>query len=1070
MSIVNLSRIESCKKKKSTTIVTILLFSLANLIYGQSVELDWVNTIDGNYTNGTSLIINDSGYIYSTGYMIGTMNFHPSSGINRLCCNGAFLKKSDSDGNIIWVKGGNLGWAGGSSMALDNSGNIYSTGVFEDTIDFDPGTGVFNLSSTTGTNNNDIFIQKLDPNGNLVWAKKIGGTGGDRGLAIAVDNADNVYITGIYWSSVDFNPNAGTFYLNAGLGNFATFILKLDPNGNFIWAKTLDVDSSNDLAIDGANNIYMIGSFDGTVDFDPGIGNFPLTSSGPISTYDDIYIEKLDSAGNFIWAKMMGNSFVDEDGYSITADRGYLYSTGIFRNTTDFNPNAGVSNLQSNGDNDIFIQKLDTAGNFIWAKSEGGNSNADKGSSISVDEMGNLYIGGIFRATVDFDPNAGVELLTAESNGNAFIQKLDTAGNFIWANSIAAGGAPSLNSLAINKNGDIFTTGSFWTKSDFDPTLGTFNSSPTGSANFYLHKLTQHKVLGRIFHDFNQNCVEDISESNVIGRHVIINPGNIIATTNSNGYWGINSLPSGTYNVTIDTSGQWSSTCHSTYSFTVVNSDSVTLVSPMGLFSTTPCSAPNVSIHAPFLRPGFSNQRVYVQACNQYIGTGILDSAYVLVELDSLLTPQTASIPFSNLGNNIYRVNLDSIFPGECISFWLDCHLSIHANLGTSLCLNAILYPIDSCTLDSIPNPLPPGIAPCYSPYDNSHLTIHANCNNDTITFEIENTGDGDMSCFSQIRLFIDGQHSQTDSIQLMSNDTAIFSFLGDGRTWRLEVDQHPLHPGNSQPSATIELCGNTSNWTPNLVNILPHDDADPHIDIFCGLVTGSYDPNDKTGYPLGVGITNDILPNQNLEYLIRFQNTGTDTAFNVVIRDTLTTDLDILTIQSGVSSHNYSFKMYGPRILEWTFSNIMLPDSNINEPASHGFVKFEVKPKANLPNSTVIQNSAAIYFDFNPPIITNTSWHTIHEDIFTISIDKIVEEQLQVKIYPNPTTGLIYIDKNDNLEINIQLVDNLGQVLIDKTSNSSITEINLDRFTTGIYYLSINNGKQTVPHKIIKQ
>jgi uncharacterized repeat protein (TIGR01451 family) len=220
------------------------------------------------------------------------------------------------------------------------------------------------------------------------------------------------------------------------------------------------------------------------------------------------------------------------------------------------------------------------------------------------------------------------------------------------------------------------------------------------------------------------------------------------------------------------------------------------------------------------------------------------------------------------------------------------------------------------------------------------------------VSFVIYNTGSfggGDMDCFAPVRVYVDGQWVQLDSIRINGGDSVVFMFAGTGGTIRLEADQHPLHPGNSRPNANVENCGNGT-WTPGLINTMPQDDADPIIDIFCGQVSAPYDPNDKTGFPLGVGNNHDIRQNQQIEYLIRFQNVGTDTAFNVVIRDTLTTDLNIFTVQSEVSSHPYEFRMYGPRILEWKFNNIMLPDSNTNEPASNGFVKFTVEQNPDLP------------------------------------------------------------------------------------------------------------------------
>lgn len=586
-----------------------------------------------------------------------------------------------------------------------------------------------------------------------------------------------------------------------------------------------------------------------------------------------------------------------------------------------------------------------------------------------------------------------------------------------------------------------------------------------------VFKIREQGVIGDFYHDFNQDCLQTGTETGLPNWNLIIQPGNLIVETNGSGTWSLDSLPIGNYTITVDTNGNWQPTCTMIQNFSVTSQDSLTIVDKYGVISTSPCAAPDVSIHAPFLRPGFSNQNVYVQVCNDAMATAILDSSYIIVELDSLLTIQSASLPFSNLGNNRYLFDIDSIslYPSICFDFAVQCSLSVDAILGQTLCMEAKLYLQDSCLLDNTPNPYPVGISPCNTIYDSSNLVINSSCVNDTVIFMIRNTG-GNMSCWTQVRLYVDGQFSLMDSVQLANGDTIIFAYSGEGYTWRMEVDQHPLHLGASQPSSTIELCGDILNWTSNLVNVMPHDDSNPAIDIYCGLVRGSYDPNDKTGYPLGVGSTHDILPNQDLEYVIRFQNTGTDTAFTVTIRDTLSTDFDIFSIQSGVSSHGYSFKMYGPRVLEWTFNNIMLPDSNVNEPNSHGFVKFKVKQAPGLPNGAVLQNSAAIYFDYNEPIITNTSWHTIHENIFTINIDRIIEEQMQIKVYPNPTTSLVNIVKNDDLEIRILVIDNLGRVLISKESSDSITQIDLSEIPSGIYYLSINNGKQKTTQKIIKQ
>ncbi len=547
-------------------------------------------------------------------------------------------------------------------------------------------------------------------------------------------------------------------------------------------------------------------------------------------------------------------------------------------------------------------------------------------------------------------------------------------------------GAGEYFSVALKSDGTVWAWG---TNSSGNLGNGTTSSSYTPLQTSPLCVVAgDNGIFGYVYNDINQNCIQEI-EPGLNRRKAIVQPGDIIVETTMSGYWHLDSLVAGTYTITVDTTGKWRATCPNPQTFTVTDPNGFTEVPAFGLISTEPCSEPNVSINMPFMRPGFSGQKVYVKACNEYIATGALNSAYVDVALDELITVNSASMSYTSLGDNTFRFDVGTLNPGQCVSFDMSTTVSTSAVLGQTLCMEALLYPVEACVLDTVPTPTPPDFDPCDLPWDNSSILVEAECVNDSIVFTITNTGDpgdGDMDCFSPVRLYIDGEYIWLDSIQLTGGETFTYTFSGDGRTWRLEVDQHPLHPGHSRPNATIERCGYPSNWTPDLVNILPHDDEDPIKDIYCGIVTGSYDPNDKTGYPLGVGEDHLIEPNRKMEYVIRFQNTGTDTAFTVKILDTLDTDLDIFSVRSGVSSHNYSFRMHGPRVLEWTFSNIKLPDSTTNEPESNGFVTFTVNQVKNLPDGTEINNRVGIYFDFNDPIITNTTSHIIGRPIKTAS------------------------------------------------------------------------------------
>lgn len=581
-------------------------------------------------------------------------------------------------------------------------------------------------------------------------------------------------------------------------------------------------------------------------------------------------------------------------------------------------------------------------------------------------------------------------------------------------------------------------------------------------------------IGGYIFNDQNANCLND-SESGIQNMTLVINPGNIVTETDASGYWVVNDLPAGNYTVELDTCRYPRVTCDSSLTISVVNETNFYSANDVGIYNLN-CPIVDVSIVAPTLRRCFSNQMIYVAACNNNPSIVSLNGSYVDVQLSPLQTPNSASLPYTSLGNNTYRFQTGNINPDECVNFSISSTISCNAMLGQTLCMDANLYPVQSCALDTIPSDPPSGGGgstgggtldglpqPCSLPWDQSSLSVDGWCQNDTIYFTITNTGEldgGDMECYSPVWVTVDGVVTFTDSIMIQGGQTVTYSFPGDGATWILNASQHPLHPGNSQPNAHVEACGSDiSNWTPDLVNDFPQDDADPVVDIYCGVVTGSYDPNDKTGYPNGVTDQYYIQPNQQLQYVIRFQNTGTDTAFTVVIRDTLDTDLNIFTVTPGVSSHAYEFRMYGPRVLEWTFNNINLPDSTTDLEGSNGFVTFHVEQVPDLAPGTEITNDADIYFDFNDPITTNTTMHRIYEGFVSVAtLEDLSKEDVGILVYPNPNNGEFNIVQENNSVGNYSIFDQQGRVVKTGSLDGQKTTIDPE-LQSGMYYLMVGNG-----------
>jgi hypothetical protein len=470
----------------------IIFLSILGLLYGSNINaqsFDWAVGAGG--TSGDrvySVTVDISGNVYSCGDFQGTVDFDPGPGTFNMTSFGAediFIRKLDASGNLVWVKqigGSNIDQA--LSIKLDASNNILIGGWFYGTTDFDPGIGVSNQTSLGLA---DIFVCKLDASGNFVWAKRMGSASSDEAWSIAIDASDNIYTTGGFQSTVDFDPGAGFSNLTSS-GSIDVFVSKLDASGNFVWAKRIggtNAERAYGICLDNAGNVYSTGYFTGTADFDPGASTFNLISSAGST---DVFISKLDATGNFIWAKQMGGTGIDQ-GRSIAIDAsGNVYTTGEFSNTVDFDPGIGTLNLNSAGSLDAFISKLDASGNFVWAKSYGG-TDADNSYSVAINQHKNILTTGSFSSAVDFDPGSGTFSLSSFTAAqDVYVNKLDSLGNFIWAGQMGGSSAEVAFSIAIDINDYFYFGGYYFATADFDAGTGVSNLNATGSFDSFVAK------------------------------------------------------------------------------------------------------------------------------------------------------------------------------------------------------------------------------------------------------------------------------------------------------------------------------------------------------------------------------------------------------------------------------------------------------------------------------------------------------------------------------------------------------------------------------------------------------
>lgn len=459
---------------------------------GHSQNFVWAKQLGGaSSDNATSICTDVSGNVYSAGTFSGTSDFDPGSTTFNLTATAGgydiYVSKLNSSGVFQWaVRIGNASTEYLNGLATDPSGNVYATGSFSGTVDFNPSATINNLISAGGL---DIFVLKLTTGGGYSWAKRMGGIAADQGNAIVVDNSSNVYTTGYYSATANFNP-AGTYTLS-NVGTKDIYVSCLNSLGNFVWAQAMSGTTDEEglgISISGTT-LFVTGYFTGSTDFDRQTSVGYLTSFGQ----GDIFVSRRNTStgGNGNTIQLGGTS--DDRGFSVANDlSGNVLVTGYFRGLADFDPDASVANLGSTaGGYDAFICKLDGTINmlYIWA-SKIGSSSYDVGQAIKTDALNNVYTTGNFGDVADFDPGAPSYTITPGSM-DVFVSKLTASGTFVWAKSWGStGGGDEGKGIALDASGNVYTTGRFTNTCDFDPSAAIYSLTTAGSDEIFVHKLS----------------------------------------------------------------------------------------------------------------------------------------------------------------------------------------------------------------------------------------------------------------------------------------------------------------------------------------------------------------------------------------------------------------------------------------------------------------------------------------------------------------------------------------------------------------------------------------------------
>jgi uncharacterized repeat protein (TIGR01451 family) len=861
---------------------------------------------------------------------------------------------------------------------------------------------------------NMAHAQRLD------WVKKAGGANDAAGNAVTTDANGNVIVVGYFLGSADLDPGPGVFPVaSSGSGlEINGYIQKFDDNGNFLWGGSIASDTATILhavRTDAAGNCFILGETWGRADFDIGAGTDSLGSGR------SLFLLRIDAPGIYRWAKFISLPTIQYQCSDLLGidNAANLYLAGGFSNTVDFDLGPGVHNLTSQGSRDGYIAKYDSTGGLVWVSHlEGPVSEEVQG--IDVEGTG-VYVTGSFRDSIDLDPGPGTLILNDPGpSTDKFIACYTLGGNVTWGKQVDANGAIGyFNSIRADANGNVVAGGNFSGTFDLDPGGGTQTVSSNGASDLFVLKLDGNG-------DFSWGwSVGGISTDEIFGLAMEDTASVYVTTAFQNtvdfdGGAGVLQLTAASGDAAIlkvETSGGglvWAAQVGSTggdYSFEV-QVDGQENIYCSGSFGGTADFDP--STDTAFASPSsFTDGFVFKwtqDSCSSFA-----------VQIDSVADVACATgtgylqgHALGGVGPYSYSVNT---VPATLDSFAVVSSSGIYTliamdNIGCQSERSALLGgPTALSGYDLEVNLVAPPLVP-------SQLR--------TLTLDAFNSGCVLIS--GQLQLIL-----SPDVTYQGANPTPI-NIAGDTLSWNFPAMNYDSAHFIAEIVVRVDTSaqlGDTLYFGALVTPVIGDEEPLDNIRLdYAFPIRTSYDPNDKSVYPPGACAEHYVLLSDPLTYTIRFQNTGTFEAFEVAILDTLDSDLDLTTVVVKGSSHPMITEVLPGNVLRFAFHDIHLPDSASNEPASHGYVIYEVMPSSGIASGTQVHNGSAIYFDFNPPVITNVVMNTLVSVVPACPVG-IYDESVVNKlwIYPNPTTSVLHVESAVALG-DVRVMNMLGQVV----------------------------------------
>lgn len=1031
-----------------TFLIFIFFFAFfLNNVFSQSTNW-YAKTTGPGGLSINKIIQDDDGNIFVGGQFSDSVQWQNYLLVSPKYLAGLFIAKLASSGEIIWLKSSssNEGASSVLSLAIDKKGDVYATGFFSSLLKLDQ----INWPSRGGY---DLFVCKITSQGKTVWVNGGGGEEtiessnlgwfADRGRDIAVDSKGEVIICGSIANNTIING------VNIGKEAGRAFVAKLNASGNFYWAKTIaslssicSRDYAGTVTVDQYDNFYLAGA----------VACGYVTDCGSSASYGsgaDGYIIKFNSKGYCL--SFISYMAHDNDGITdIAVDKdGNTFYTG-------FRGDYGISTESI----PRVLGKYNADGSRAWEILLNSNTlnNENGEDNLCLDIAGN--------PVVSYSVGWQAYIQTYDSKTNELLSS-KTIAHPSRIPSFSAGFL--IKSIFVNKENNLLCGSGYFAHEGVSNTGYLIGRT----VPFLLTPKLNSSVIinGNVFYDFNADCKKDENEPSVRNTLLVATPGPFYALTDPKGNYDF-VLPPGDYTINLlketFVSAAVDAYCPSEKQIKISapTIGEAYLNNNFGI-KTNPCTDVSVSITQARLRRCFTNTLSVL--CEN---SGTIDAKDLMLRVlfPRKVKPVSSSVSWNYANDSVLIYNIPVLKTGERLS--IDIVDSVVCGdeqlLGLTECIKAVISPKSSSCRIASPD------------WDKSNLEVFSQClENGLVRFVIKNGGAGNMREPTEYRILSNNKVIYTAMLQLKSFE--LFSFLvsGTGRTLRVEVNQTKNHPELKYVFLTVEKCKSAEGEvTKGLVNSLPQDNSRPESSTSCAQIVGSYDPNIKEVIPTGIGSDNAIKPGETFNYKIHFQNTGTDTVFTVVLKDTLDEALDLSSLSIGAASHPFQWNLRSEKkpVLTFVFNGINMPDSSTNVLLSNGFIDFSIKSKPSIQEGTIIKNQAAIYFDYNNPIVTNTVFHTIKSEYITdfsqanlITFENLStgvtpkNDPMTLIVYPNPSTGNVYFEIEKYKDIDLEIVDVTGNLIFQESVNSSTIEISKSVFKKGIHYYFLKDKGEVV-------